>query len=416
MKYVILLNLCSFVLIGSPYAIAESNSSYSQNTDLLPSYYVAQATTNNCQERDEFETPEQYQERCKEFLNQPISSRNDTITIFDLKKDAFEDEQAYKQRIARFNEEVMNHNPEYQAGVAYLLKEKTESNPGYDIKTGKFPLRIEWKEETEQFFIIDKGTIHAPVDEATTLWKENQQHPFPVFVTIELFEGEAVAKDVSLVSMGKTWEVSLQGELFDFKCHEFETPTQCQARLKNAVERYNKAVEQFDPQYQAGIAFLDNFDQGGETYNIKITWQKWAEQQFDLVSQNTLHITREEAIQLKREGSEKPVFVSVEASGTQIKIATPFLVGSEKMWAFQSLKTVTEDTKEICIKNCEDVYDRCVSEKRVCKRVACDLSKVAIGQMYITNDGKACQQCQVSAEASDYCHKTANCQKCYDEK
>jgi len=133
------------------------------------------------------------------------------------------------------------------------------------------------------------------------------------------------------------------GERINFsqKRESFETDTEFQERLKQLSEnreplvaRFNQAVQQHDPLYQAGVAYLDkaDYDINNRIFPMRIEWQAWAKE-FGLPENSSLLVERHNAKALWGEGQEKPVYVYLETVGDQIKVSRQVLIGLDQKWA-----------------------------------------------------------------------------------
>ncbi len=110
---------------------------------------------------------------------------------------------------------------------------------------------------------------------------------------------------------------------FSSKQDPFETTSEFQERtrqlrenLKDLVTRFNFAVEQQDPLYQAGVASLnqEQYDLHSEVFPLRVNWQAWAKE-FDLPEENfVVIIPREEAKALWYEGSQPSVYFYLQAN------------------------------------------------------------------------------------------------------
>ena len=113
---------------------------------------------------------------------------SDILAVCNLSSDATDPKfEEYRGRVldkflAVFNQAGQTHDPAYQVGVAALQKE------GYDIETGKFPLKIAWQEWGTQLAEQTQGYILIPRDEARALWEEGPQKP--VYITLEVRAGQ----------------------------------------------------------------------------------------------------------------------------------------------------------------------------------------------------------------------------------
>jgi WD40 repeat protein len=133
------------------------------------------------------------------------------------------------------------------------------------------------------------------------------------------------------------------GERINFsqKRDSFETEAEFQQRLKQLSEnreqlvaRFNQAVRQHDPLYQAGVAYLDKagYDINSRVFPVRIEWQAWAKE-FGLPEKSSIFVGRYNAKVLWEEGQHKPVYVYLETEGDKIKVSRQVLIGLDQEWA-----------------------------------------------------------------------------------
>ncbi len=351
----------------------------------------------NCLKRDAFETEEDFQKRCKKSSElqskMPRSTeqggRIDFSSIINLKKSPFETDEAFQQRrtklIDGYNTSVNKRDPRYQAGAGYLLKDE------YDIKTGSFPLKIEWQDWAANLFVVDKGYIQIQRDDAKALWEDSQQKSLPVFVTIELINNVFTAGRSFLIGLNRNWEVSLgvsslnPAQMLNPVKDNFETEQQFQARKKKLTDSYNQAVKQLDPRFQAGVARLnkENYNESSEEFRLFIEWSEWASAVFDLLSENSVQVKRDNAIKLYREGVQKSVFIEINIDQNGKIEIKPVMIGIGGNFPLVSLKTNTEkiedarkiervkEETEIVRKKYEELERKCNNgDQNACKACA----------------------------------------------
>ncbi len=159
------------------------------------------------------------------FKSKPFSISE----LIHPKRDPFETVAEFKRRqqallknrqalITLFNQGVQEYNPSYQAGVAYLDKEN------YDIDSGKFPVRLEWKKwvsdliDLKKLVLFEKGYIIAKRDKAKALWQEDQQKP--VFISFAVLRNKIKVSQQLLVGVGREWVVKLHQPVVELKAGE----------------------------------------------------------------------------------------------------------------------------------------------------------------------------------------------------
>jgi len=116
----------------------------------------------------------------------------------------------------------------------------------------------------------------------------------------------------------------------------FETKEEFATRLKQfeqyqsqLVEMLNQTAAQHDLRVQAGIAQLEkqNYNVDKAEFVVKLTWADWIGQRFVLDGAARVAVVRDVAKSLFEEGQQKPVFVTLQAKGSQKTIVNSFLVG-----------------------------------------------------------------------------------------
>jgi len=119
----------------------------------------------------------------------------------------------------------------------------------------------------------------------------------------------------------------------------FETKEEFTARLKEferyqaqLVEMLNQTAALHDLRVQAGIAQLEkqNYNVDKSEFTVQLTWADWIGQHFVLDEVARISVVRDVAKNLFEEGQQKPVFVTLQAKGTQKTVSGSFLVGLGK--------------------------------------------------------------------------------------
>jgi len=119
--------------------------------------------------------------------------------LLNPKKDPFESDaqfQARRQRLVDYyNAAVERHDPAFQAGTVTLKEDN------YDMKMGRFPISIVWKDWAEKLSIPSWGYIVASRNEALTLWKESTEK-----AVFSILSPENVVQP-RLIGLGKIWTI-----------------------------------------------------------------------------------------------------------------------------------------------------------------------------------------------------------------
>ncbi|MHC4267695.1 MAG: SUMF1/EgtB/PvdO family nonheme iron enzyme [Planctomycetota bacterium] len=122
--------------------------------------------------------------------------------IFKITRDAFDSEIEFRKHqqeaVNTFNNIVEQHNPDYQAATATLSIE------GYNSKSGKLPLSINWKCLTKQ--LDREGYIVVPGDKAKALLKEGKQKP--IYVYLDIIENALTISKIGMIGLKEEMVVS----------------------------------------------------------------------------------------------------------------------------------------------------------------------------------------------------------------
>ncbi|MCP4255884.1 MAG: SUMF1/EgtB/PvdO family nonheme iron enzyme [Candidatus Scalindua sp.] len=122
--------------------------------------------------------------------------------IFKITRDDFDSEIEFRKNqqeaVSTFNNNVVQHSPNYHAATATL------SMVGFDNKTGKLPLSINWNLRTD---LLDReGYINIPGDKAEMLLEEGEQKL--VYVYLDIVEGALVISKIVLLGLEEEMVVS----------------------------------------------------------------------------------------------------------------------------------------------------------------------------------------------------------------
>jgi formylglycine-generating enzyme required for sulfatase activity len=132
-----------------------------------------------------------------------------------------------------------------------------------------------------------------------------------------------------------------QGEQIDFAAifnperDMFETTPEFQARRQGLLDKFNQAVKKRDRRYQAGVAYLKDYDADSKTLIVSLKWQAaWLKQYLGTqqAKNSTIEIAPGDAKALWQAGKNKPLFVTVELAGESQKISNSVLVEDGKAW------------------------------------------------------------------------------------
>ncbi|HEC85044.1 MAG: hypothetical protein DRR08_26650 [Candidatus Parabeggiatoa sp. nov. 2] len=125
--------------------------------------------------------------------------------------------------------------------------------------------------------------------------------------------------------------------LLNPKRDSFETTSQFQARRQHLLEEFNQAAQLRDLRYQAGVAYLKDYDADARKLSVGFKWQAaWVKQFLGSVGKNkhgVMKIAPGDAQALWQSGREKPLFVRAEMAETGIK-SDGALVEDGKVWHF----------------------------------------------------------------------------------
>ena len=123
--------------------------------------------------------------------------------------------------------------------------------------------------------------------------------------------------------------------LFKPKQGRFETTPEFQARRKQLLAQFNQAVQQRDLRYQAGVAYLKDYDADAEKLSVSFKWQAaWVKQFLGSLHKNkhgTVKIAPRDAQALWQTGQQKPLFVKVQMVENSIK-SEGALVENGQVW------------------------------------------------------------------------------------
>ncbi len=116
----------------------------------------------------------------------------------------------------------------------------------------------------------------------------------------------------------------------------FEKTQQYQARL-------NQGAKQHDQRYQAGVAYLEDYDADSEMFTVRLDWQAvWVKEFFDTeqAKKGLFKIPPNQAQAVWNVGKEKPLFVTVAMVGERLKLESIILVERGQVWNVATLRYV----------------------------------------------------------------------------
>ncbi len=122
--------------------------------------------------------------------------------VLSINRNGFDSEVKFRKRqqeaVITFNNAVKQHNPDYQAAIATLSLE------GFDARSGKLPLSINWELWTKQ--LDREGYIIIPNDKAKALLKEGKQKL--VYVYLDIAEDALKISKIALIGLEEEITVS----------------------------------------------------------------------------------------------------------------------------------------------------------------------------------------------------------------
>ena len=170
---------------------------------------------------------------------------------------------------------------------------------------------------------------------------------------------------------------------FDIKRGEFENK-------QEYLDRLNHGAEQREPQYQVGMVHLTTYNVDTHLFFVSMDWQAtWAKKFLTSTSINKhgyIRIKKNEAIALKKKGTEKPLFIKLKMIALKKFTGKGVLAGNDKNWPITFSRyidngngTVTDTvTKLIWLKNADcfgsQVWNIAMSTASKLKSGQCDLT------------------------------------------
>jgi tricorn protease-like protein len=177
-----------------------------------------------------------------------------------------------------------------------------------------------------------------------------------VTLEVSFADGRVISRQIELLDLHPSLsyqdhEIEL-AQLFSPTRDTFETEQEFQQRrqylLKNRpqlLKIFNQGVQQHNPRYQAGTAFLDkpNYNADSGNFSMRIEWQEWAKV-LNLPEKVNIKLDSYDARTLWKDNSHQPVYVLIEPVGNQLKISKQMLVGLGKEWLINNPLPTTLQT------------------------------------------------------------------------
>ncbi|MCK5718939.1 MAG: formylglycine-generating enzyme family protein [Thiomargarita sp.] len=139
----------------------------------------------------------------------PVIATENIEDMLFPEQDVFETYSEFQARrkklLQDFNYGAEQQDPRFRAGTATL------DRSGYDIKSGKFPIRIKWQDWTKKLNFFSNFYIIVNRDKARALWQEGKEKA--VFVNVK----NIVTNKAKMIGLGKTWNIEIllkPGETF----------------------------------------------------------------------------------------------------------------------------------------------------------------------------------------------------------
>lgn len=152
---------------------------------------------------------------------------------------------------------------------------------------------------------------------------------------ILILDGVVLSKKVILLDLPELPQKPIKlSDMLDPKRDAFETEEEFQERRLQLLNKFNQAVQQQSPGYQAGIVYLDKtrYDIDSQKFPVHIEWQSpWAKA-FDLPSQGYITAKRDDAKVLWQTGSQKTLYLYVSGRQNKLTHSDPVLIGLGKEW------------------------------------------------------------------------------------
>jgi WD40 repeat protein len=166
-----------------------------------------------------------------------------------------------------------------------------------------------------------------------------------VSLEVIMVDGGIISKKITLADLPQPPLPASIDDMLHPKRDAFETTTEFQERRQTLLDGFNQAVQQNDPRYQAGTAYLKKDSYNIETgkFPMRLEWQATWLKEFYLPEKGHLTAVRDDARLLWSEGEQKSLYVSVELQEEILIIKQILLLGLEKTWEiniYQHLPTM----------------------------------------------------------------------------
>ncbi len=158
---------------------------------------------------------------------------------------------------------------------------------------------------------------------------------------IIITDGVVISKKITLLDLPETSQKSNQAlksnqafEIGDLKQDAFETEKEFQKRRIQLLKQFNEAVQQKNPDYQAGFVYLekDSYNIDHQIFPVHIEWHVSWKKTFGLPQSGYITAKRDDAKKLWETGEKKSLYIYVEWGEDKPKAHKVVLIGLEKEW------------------------------------------------------------------------------------
>jgi WD40 repeat protein len=179
---------------------------------------------------------------------------------------------------------------------------------------------------------LPEGEHHIEIKKAG-----KQTKNFDIIIT----DGGVISRKITLLDLQDTSQKSNQAlksnqafEIGDLKQDAFETEKEFQKRRVQLFKQFNEAVQQKNPDYQAGFVYLkkDSYDIDRQIFPVHIEWLPSWKKTFDLPQSGYITAKRDDAKKLWETGEKKSLYIYVEWGKDKPKAHKVVLIGLEKEW------------------------------------------------------------------------------------
>ncbi len=152
---------------------------------------------------------------------------------------------------------------------------------------------------------------------------------------IIITDGKVISRKITLLDLQDTSQKTNQAfEIDNLKQDAFETEKEFQKRRVQLFKQFNEAVQQKNPNYQAGFVYLekDSYDIDRQIFPVHIEWHVSWKKTFDLPQSGYITAKRDDAKKLWKTGEKKSLYIYVEWGEGKPKAHKVVLIGLEKEW------------------------------------------------------------------------------------